>query len=27
MEFLCRNVEAEVEQANVLLQVAHPLAA
>jgi transcriptional antiterminator RfaH len=26
MEFLGRNVEAEVEQANVLLQVAHPLA-
>jgi transcriptional antiterminator RfaH len=27
MEFLGRNVEAEVEQANVLPQVAHPLAA
>jgi transcriptional antiterminator RfaH len=27
MEFLGRNVEAEVEQVNVLLQVAHPLAA
>jgi transcriptional antiterminator RfaH len=27
MEFLGRNVEAEVEQSNVLPQVAHPLAA
>jgi transcription antitermination factor NusG len=27
MEFLGRNVEAEVEQANVLPQVVHPLAA